>query len=400
MRIAVFDYKVRPTNAIGGLHRIMMSAMADEHEFVVFAPEFDNPRPDRIEHVRVPTPLRPLALQYLVYHLTAPLTAWRYRRRTGRTFDRVLCVESNILQAEVVHAQFCHRAFVGARRSWGRISLATIARRIDHHLRALTEPFVYSRARRVVVPSEGLRRELEEQFPWLGDRITVIPSPVDHARLRPPADFDRAGMRASLGLAPTDLAMVFTALGHFERKGLPLALEAMARCKPAIDPDALKLVVVGGRPDAVQAARQSAEALGLGKRVIFAGMQSDIRPYLWAADAFVFPSQYETFSLSSYEAAAAALPIIVTQLYGVEEFARDGETALLVERNAASVAHAMERLTAMTEEERRALGARAAAAVAGNTAESFQGRWRAFWRADAASLNEAESASGMREALP
>ncbi|WP_448208383.1 glycosyltransferase family 4 protein [Azospirillum sp. sgz302134] len=398
MRIAVFDYKVRPTNAIGGLHRTMMAALADEHEFVVFAPEFDNPRPDRIEHVPVPTPLRPLALQYLVYHLTAPLAAWRYRRKGGQPFDRVLCVESNILRSDVVHAQFCHRAFVQARRSWGKPGLATLARRIDHHLRALTEPFVYRTARRVVVPSEGLRREMEEQFPWLAPLMTVIPSPIDHARMRPPADFDRDRMRAGLDLAPDDLAMVFTALGHFERKGLPLILEAMAS-RPIPN---MKLVVVGGRPDAVAAARKQAEALGLGERVVFTGMQPDVRPFLWAADAFVFPSQYETFSLSCYEAAAAGLPIIVSRLYGVEEFARNGDTALVVERTPAALARAMDRLACMTPAERRAMGERAAAAVADRKPERFVQDWRAFWRAAATDAEGTGTGRvpAAREALP
>ena len=60
-------------------------------------------------------------------------------------------------------------------------------------------------------------------------------------------------------------------------------------------------------------------------------MQSDVRPYLWSSDVFVFPSLYETFSLVTYEAAASGLPIVVSQLYGVEDLLRDGDNGFLIE---------------------------------------------------------------------
>ena len=105
-------------------------------------------------------------------------------------------------------------------------------------------------------------------------------------------------------------------------------------------------------------------------------MRDDVRPWLWAADAFVFPSQYETFSLVSYEAAAAGLPIVVTKLHGVEDFARDGDTALVVERSADEVTGALLVLYAMGPEGRRDMGAKAAAAVSSFTTESFVAGWR------------------------
>lgn len=394
MRIAICDFKTTPTNPIGRCHIQMMQALCEEHEFVVFAPEFENPRPDRIRWVRVPTPLRPLALQFVVYFVLAPLALWWDRLRTGRRFDAVVSVESNIPRADVVHAHFCHRAFIRGDRDWSGPRLQSWARRIDHHLRSLTEPFTYGTCRSVVVCSDGLRRELEETFPWLAGRVTVIANPLFLDRLVKPAGHDATADRARHGFGPGDLVLVFAALGHFERKGLPLVMQAMAR----LGRPELKLLVVGGRADTVSDFRGRAERLGLTGRVAFAGMQADVRPFLWMADGFVFPSQYEAFSLVSYEAAAAGLPVVVSRLHGVDEFARDGDTALVVERTAESLATALERFAAMGAEERRAMGARAAAAVAGFTPDRFVRCWRGFWVAENAHTGMPAGTTG--EATP
>ena len=370
MRIAIFDYKVRRTNPIGRCHLRLMEALCDRHEFTVFAPEFENPHPDRIRHVRVPTPLRPLVAQFFVYHLLAPVAHWWARRRGA--FDLVMCVESNLLHADIVHTHFCHHAYARGRTDWGDPGLVTWLRRIDHMVRAWSEPLVYRSPKLVVVPSNGLRRELEMEFPHLAGRVEVIANPIDTRRLVRPADFDAGEVRRELGFGPDDLVLTFVALGHFERKGLPLVLDAMRK----LGRSDLKLAVVGGRTETIASYRDKAAGLGLSGQVAFTGMRDDVRPWLWAADAFVFPSQYETFSLVSYEAAAAGLPIVVTKLHGVEDFARDGDTALVVERSADEVTGALRRLYAMGPEGRRDMGAKAAAAVSSFTTESFVAGWR------------------------
>ena len=179
-----------------------MEALCDRHEFTVFAPEFENPRPDRIRHVRVPTPLRPLVAQFFAYHLLAPVAHWWARRRSA--FDLVMCVESNLLHADIVHTH-SHHAYARGRTDWGDRGLVTWLRRIDHMVRAWSEPLVYRSPKLVVVPSNGLRRELEAEFPHLGDRVEVIANPIDTKRLVRPAGFDAGEVRRELGFDPDDL---------------------------------------------------------------------------------------------------------------------------------------------------------------------------------------------------
>jgi len=378
MHIAVFDYKVVPTNPIGSCHLHMLQGLCQEHEFTVFAVEFENPCPERIRFVRVPVPTRPLALLFLAYHLVAPLAYLWYRLRTGARFDLVQMVESNLSFGDVSYAQFCHLAYL--RRHWrsaGAKGLRGWLRWLDHWLHALMEPWTYRRVKRIVVPSQGLKRELEETYPFTRGKITVIHNPVDVERMRPPADFDREAFRAEHGVKPGETVLVFVALGHFERKGLPLVLQALV----ALRDRPLRLWVVGGEPDLIRSWQKRAEGMGIGDKVHFWGMQRDVRPFLWGADVFVFPSAYEIFPLVSLQAAAAGLPLIVTPLYGVEEFMRDGETGFVVERSVKGVAEGLRRFISLSPESRRRMGERAREAVAPYGVEPFVEAWRGFYGA-------------------
>jgi glycosyltransferase involved in cell wall biosynthesis len=169
--------------------------------------------------------------------------------------------------------------------------------------------------------------------------------------------------------------LVFVALGHFERKGLPLILEAMMETRDL----SLELVVVGGEASSIAEYRARAQAAGVAGRVRFAGMQRDLGPYYWAADAFVLPSCYESFSLVAFEAAAAGLPLVVTRVNGVEDFLRDGENGLAIERDPGSIAHAIRRLAAMPHEQRRQMGARARQTVMRYGRENFVSAWGNFY---------------------
>jgi len=169
--------------------------------------------------------------------------------------------------------------------------------------------------------------------------------------------------------------LVFVALGHFERKGLPLLLDALGQ----LQSPRLKLLVVGGEADVVLTYRARADCLGLQQSVIFVGMQQDVRPYLWSAEAFVLPSTYETFSLVAFEAAAAGLPLIVTPFYGVEEFFQDGEHGLLIECSRAGMHLGLTRFLALPSEQRKAMGARIREQVRKYNVENFTAAWRRYF---------------------
>jgi glycosyltransferase involved in cell wall biosynthesis len=298
---------------------------------------------------------------------------WWYRLKHRVKFDVVQVVESNVLLGNLCYAHFCHRAFLkyhwesskrSGWRSWGRW--------LDHRLHSLMEPIVFRKARRIVVPSQGLARELKAEYPFVDEKLLVLPNPVDLERMKRPAEFDREAFRTQHAFEPGDLVLVFVALGHFERKGLPLLLDALRQ----VGNPRLKLMIVGGTNDLLDTYRRRVDQMGLTNQVRFAGMQRDVRPYMWAADAFVLPSHYETFSLVAFEAAAAGLPVIVSPLHGVEEFVVDGENGYIVEPQVAALRAGLTHFTAEAPERRAAVGLRAQRSMPPFSVQAFANRWR------------------------
>ena len=374
MRIAVFDYKIIAGNPAGGCHLTLLRSLSREHKFTVFAIEFENPDPSAITWVRVPSPKRPTALIFVTFHLIAPLLYLWHKFRTGERFDVVQSVESNLSFGELLYSHFSHTTYLRDHRTTRRGLRGTL-RWIDNWLHARAESFRYTAAKLIVTPSKGLADELKSDFRIPAEKIKVIANPIQIARMERPPDFDRSGFRLGFGLTGSDFVLVFSALGQFERKGLPFILESLT--SPSLSQ--MKLLVVGGDPGLIEDYRQRATALGLGNRVIFPGMQSDVRPYLWSADAFVFPSAYETFSLATYEAAAAALPILAPPLNGIRDMLREGENGYAITRSGSSITRAIERIAGLSEKQRRAMGEDARQSVAGFSEERFVEAWRGLY---------------------
>jgi glycosyltransferase involved in cell wall biosynthesis len=372
-RIAVFDYRIIPTNPIGGCHLHMLRNLCHEYEFTVFAVEFENPAPERIRWVRIPALTRPLALLFVLYHLLAPIYYWVYRLKHRVRYSKVQIVGSDVTFGDITYVQFCNRTYL---KHYWKLSRARGLRGglrwLNHWLRSIFEPLVFRHAAAIVVPSQGLARELATEYPFARANIHIIPNPVDIERMRPPEGFDRSAWRQTLALGSADVALVFVALGHFERKGLPLLLEAYGK----LDVPYLKLLVVGGERDLIAAYQARVEHMGLSSHVRFTGMQRDVRPYLWASDAFVFPSFYEAFPLVSLEAAAAGLPLLATPVNGIEEFLRDGENGILLTQTPEGVATGLKRFLALPPEARRGMGRRAEEDAQHYRLERFVTAWR------------------------
>jgi glycosyltransferase involved in cell wall biosynthesis len=176
-------------------------------------------------------------------------------------------------------------------------------------------------------------------------------------------------------LDDADCVLSFVALGHFERKSLPAILEALAEIR---EPH-LKLLVVGGTESQIRPYRAKAAASGIADQVIFCGMQTEVRRFLWMSDGFIFPSHYETFSLVAYEAAAAELPLIVTRVHGVADIAADRDNALVVEPTRESILAALREFVSMSGASRGEMGSRARATVLRFGPEGFVTAWTKFY---------------------
>jgi UDP-glucose:(heptosyl)LPS alpha-1,3-glucosyltransferase len=105
-----------------------------------------------------------------------------------------------------------------------------------------------------------------------------------------------------------------------------------------------------------------AASLSAADRIHFEGPRRDTVPYFAAADVFLLPSAYETFSLAAYEAAATGLPLLVTRVSGVEEILSEGVNGWFIERDADMI---RDRLMALLSDPqlRRLMGAKSRESV-------------------------------------
>jgi glycosyltransferase involved in cell wall biosynthesis len=374
--IAVFDLSVTRNSPAGSCVLAEVMGLADEYDITVFSDAFDNDRPERVKWVRVPLPKKPGFLRYMVFHALAPLALRKHIRSRGNRPVLVQATQGQFIGADLCYPHFCHRAYLA--NQWklqNATGLRRLARWVSYRYNAYSERRAFLRARWVVAPSRGLMRELVATYPFLEGKVRQVANPVDVVRFAPPKDFDRMSQRRSIGLSPHHKVLCFAALGDFERKGLGVVIDAL---REVGDPD-IRVLVVGGRDGEISLFGARAREAGIDDRFVFVGFQSDVRPFFWASDLFVFPSTYEIFSLVLIQAPAAGLPVIATRLYGFEEYAEQGRNCWLVDRAPASVRNAI--VEAFADDERRHLAAlHALESAQMYSKENFVGNWQACFR--------------------
>ena len=129
-------------------------------------------------------------------------------------------------------------------------------------------------------------------------------------------------IRNELGFSNNDFVFIF--IGRLVNdKGLRELADAMRRLED--ENIAIKLLLLGsldGEDDVL--AKDKLNYLMQSTNVKYVGSQSDIRPYLMASDALVFPSYREGFPNVPIEAGAMGLPTIVTNINGSNEIIKDG----------------------------------------------------------------------------
>lgn len=135
-----------------------------------------------------------------------------------------------------------------------------------------------------------------------------------------------------------------------EAKGLPVLLQALARLRA--EGREIRLLMVGSGPDAglLQA---SAEALGLAGAIAFEPAQA-IRPVLARGRIMVVPSFAESLPYVVLEAAAAAQPMVATDVGGIPEIFGDAAGDLVPARDPVALQHAIARVLDEAPERRRA----------------------------------------------
>jgi glycosyltransferase involved in cell wall biosynthesis len=188
--------------------------------------------------------------------------------------------------------------------------------------------------------TDGVRRRAP------GVPVFQVEDPPLADRDQPPAAEAVAALRRDLGLSTLPVVLYS---GNFEPyQGVPLLLEAMAGAPGA------QLLLMGGEPHDLDAARGRASALGVGGRCVFAGKRppSDLPLFLTLADVLASPRvKGENTPFKVYTYLASGRPIVATRI-ATHTQVLDDTNAFLVEPTAEAMAAGLRQALGSPEEAR------------------------------------------------
>jgi len=198
------------------------------------------------------------------------------------------------------------------------------------------DAYGYRKADKVIAVSPALAEKLRAYRSKYADKIISVNNIIDIDGVR------EKGLDIPTVKFSADCFNIVSCGRLSHAKGMDIAVDACAKLV-ADGFTGFHWYIVGGGPEE-SALREQIMRLGLEDCVSLLGMQSNPYPYIRCADLYVQPSRFEAFGLTIREAQVLAVPVLSTRTDGSAELISDGETGLLCESDADSIAAAIIRL--------------------------------------------------------
>lgn len=181
------------------------------------------------------------------------------------------------------------------------------------------ERYVLTRARRIFAISRYTMDAMIARYPFVENKIEVLPYPVDADLFHPPSS------------AGKENVILFTGRLADTRKNIPLLLTAFAEARKERPGIALRLVgsVLNDRSQALLEELDLKDAVTV---LPYVDRQQLAQEYANAA-LFVIPSFQEGLCISGLEAMASGVPVVATRCGGPEDFVVEGRNGMLVPVN-------------------------------------------------------------------
>jgi glycosyltransferase involved in cell wall biosynthesis len=182
---------------------------------------------------------------------------------------------------------------------------------------------------RVMTCSGSTRDQLVERGLFPAERIVVVPLAACGRRFRPacPERIAQARARYGIGEGP----YILSVNTPDPRKNLQHAVRSFARLVSEHALPGLTLVLVGHAGLGPQTLREAVDGLPAARgRVVLTGYvrDDDLAPLYCGATAFVYPSLYEGFGLSTLEAMQCGTPVVASRTSSLPEVV--GDAGILV----------------------------------------------------------------------
>lgn len=346
MKIGIATQRIVDGDGQGSINRAVVHAALERgHSVTLLATEIDADLRDHPSITWIPITVGRWPTQLF----RDQVFAWKARRHIRRirpTVDLLMVNGAITWTGSDVNAlHFVHSAWLASetRTSNTRSTVYSWYRSLYAWVNAAWEKWSLRRTRHAVAVSPKVKKEIDA----LNVRVpvTVIENGVDTTRFNPEGNTVPKAELECPSHAPVAL---FVGDIRSSIKNLETVLRALREVPE------MHLIVAGDSDGSPFPKR--ANQLRIADRVHFLGFRQDIPALMRTADLFVFPSQYESFSLVLLEAMATGTPVITARTVGAAELVGPDCGIVLEEPNDPhTLAESMRTLVA-DDERRRAMG--------------------------------------------
>jgi len=188
--------------------------------------------------------------------------------------------------------------------------------------------FIKNKVSVFIAVSVATQKRLEKYTKIPKSKIKIIYNYVDLDYFNPQqlSRFNRNEERTRFGVDTADFVIGFAAR-IVEGKGwreLILAIKELQNKK-------IKLLIAGTGPD-VEKLQYMVKELKLQDHVKYIGYIDDIRRLYNCIDCFIMPSHWEGLPMAGLEAQACGIPVLASNVEGLNEIIQDMETGILFEK--------------------------------------------------------------------
>lgn len=186
-----------------------------------------------------------------------------------------------------------------------------------------TEWLLTYEASEVIVNSNYMKSEIQRLFGLPFEKINVVPNGVNLNNFNNVyRDYD---FRRRFAMDNEKIVLFMGRLVY--EKGIQHLISAMPKILDHYHDVKLVIAGKGGMLDELKA---QANNLGISQKVYFAGYlnSKDVQKIYRCADISVFPSTYEPFGIVALEAMLAGVPVVVSDIGGLNEIVEHGVTGM------------------------------------------------------------------------
>ncbi|MBA3014364.1 MAG: glycosyltransferase family 4 protein [Desulfobulbaceae bacterium] len=209
----------------------------------------------------------------------------------------------------------------------------------NDRLMSLKTRLINAGSRKIVFVSDRLREHFVLRYGFSAEKSITIYNGVDTCLFKPQRDEE---IRKELGIGPEHI--LIGALGNIRpAKGYEYFLKA-ARLVYDKNPDCRFVITGEGSGLLYESLLTLRKDLGLGGVFFFLGFREDTAKLLNNLNIFLLSSISEGFSISTIEAMACKVPVVVTRSGGPEEIVSNGVNGITVDCDEHEIANGIFKL--------------------------------------------------------